>query len=61
MIALSNVQSADWIVYAIFGYFNEDWKTPPSTYLRKQLDVTGRGSKLFRCCDRISPHPASSG
>jgi len=26
--------------YAIFSRFNDDWKTTPSNYLHKQLDVT---------------------
>ncbi len=39
MVVFPNVDSVDRIVYAIFSRFNEDWKTTPSNYLHKQLDV----------------------
>lgn len=44
MIVFSNVQSVDWIIYAIFGRINEHWKTHALHYLHKQLDFTGRVS-----------------
>jgi hypothetical protein len=37
---VTNVESADRIIYAIFSGFNEDWKNHTSYYLHKQLDVT---------------------
>jgi len=36
----TSVESVDRITYAIVSRFSEDWKTTPSIYFHKQLDVT---------------------
>jgi putative transposase len=40
MVCFVNVQSVDRIIYPIFQRFYLEWKTAPSEYLHKQLDVT---------------------
>jgi hypothetical protein len=36
-----NIQSCTAIIYCIFQRFNLDWKNRTSSYLHKQLDITG--------------------
>ena len=46
MVCFVNVESVDRIIYSIFQRFNLDWKTAPSSFLHKRLDITMAGNPL---------------
>jgi transposase-like protein len=47
MVCIVNVKSVDRIIYSIFQCFNLEWKTAPSEFLHKQLDVTPSDCSIF--------------
>jgi len=46
MVCSVNVASVDRIIYSIFQRFNLEWKNAPSTFLHKQLDISGTHGAL---------------